>query len=237
MSLDIFPDMPVATLRSSIEAETRIPTTSLHIYHNGQLLMDDTKTMAELSIGDGEMLAVHVRRMRATGPRPGAAGPGRAVAPRGGGEIGRDAESVRLQILGSPELRAQLERVRPQMAAVLDDATRFREMWQQNSARESREQQERQAEIARLNADPFNLEAQAKIADMIRQEQVMDNLQKALEHNPESKQYPIFYRACCLRDRRPWVGHPRRADRLLTIACFSVWSRSYALHRRRGEWT
>jgi len=41
-----------------------------------------------------------------------------------------------------------------------------------------------------LNEDPFNVEAQRRIEELIRQEQVMENLQSALEHNPEGLYLP-----------------------------------------------
>ena len=45
----------------------------------------------------------------------------------------------------------------------------------------------RQREHARLNEDPFNIEAQAKIEEMIRQQQVEENLQNTLDYNPEGR--------------------------------------------------
>ncbi|KAF7559657.1 hypothetical protein G7046_g4491 [Stylonectria norvegica] len=174
--------MTVSTLRESIQAESTIPSTSQHIYHNGRLISDDGKTMQDLQIADGEMLAVHVRDMRgSTGvpdqaPRPQA---------RRRTDNAQDPEVIRLQVLGDPALRQQLQRQHPELASAVDDAARFAQIFHNSQNREQQERAERQREIERLNEDPFNIENQRRIEEMIRQERVMENLQNAMEHNPE----------------------------------------------------
>lgn len=184
--------MTLATLRESIEAETRIPVASQHIYHNGKLTSDDSKTMEGLEIKDGDMLAMHVRgatntqaaaTQRANQPPPQQhQQPATQRAPGA-----NDPELVRLQILGDPNFRQQLQQQQPELAAALNDPARFAELLRNNQEREQRERAERQREIARLNDDPFNVENQQRIEEMIRQERVMENLQNAMEHNPEGR--------------------------------------------------
>ena len=188
LTLDVFPDMKVSTLRESIQAESNIAPTSQHIYLNGRLISDDSKTMEELQIGDGEMLAVHVRDMRGSTGVP--AQPARPQQPqqRQAQQPGRgqpDPELIRLQVLGNPATRQQVERQNPELAAALDDPARFAQILRDSYDREQRERLERQREIERLNDDPFNIENQRRIEEMIRQERVMENLQNAMEHNPE----------------------------------------------------
>lgn len=183
--------MTLSTLRESIHEDANIAPTSQHIYHNGRLVTDDTKTMEQLQIADGEMLAVHVRDMRpppsagSSQPRP----PQQQQRPAGAGGAGRqdDPELIRLQILGNPALRQQLQRQQPELAAAADDPSRFAQALRDSQDKERRERLERQREIERLNDDPFNIENQRKIEEMIRQERVMENLQNAMEHNPEGK--------------------------------------------------
>lgn len=204
LTLDIFPNMTVEALRDTIQAETRIDPTAQHLYHNGQLITDNNKTLEELSIADGELLALHVRDMRgstgipATGSagssRPAAAVPQQARRPGGSsgtGSMETDPEVIRLQILGNPTYRAELQRTQPQLAGVVDDPQRFAAAFRDAYDRERRERMERQHQIAALNADPFDIEAQAKIEEIIRQERVMENLQNAMEHNPEGNEMPF----------------------------------------------
>lgn len=186
LSLDVFPDMTLETLRNSIQAETQIDPTAQHLYHNGQLITDDTKTMEQLQIGDGEMLALHVRDMRgSTGVPVANRGQQQQERRRPEAGAGQDPELIRLQILGDPRLRAEALRQQPQLAAALEDPQRFAQLFNESYDRERRERAERQRQIAALNADPFDIEAQAKIEEIIRQERVMENLQNAMEHNPE----------------------------------------------------
>ncbi|RFU74354.1 hypothetical protein TARUN_7889, partial [Trichoderma arundinaceum] len=189
VTLEVFPDMTVSTLRESVQAEAGIPPTSQHIYHNGRLISDDAKTMEQLQIGDGDMLAVHVRDMRgSTGPPEPAGRPAAAARrPPSAAPVGaeNDTEMLRLQILGDPAVRQQLSRQHPELAASVEDPARFRRIFLDSQDRERREREMRQREIERLNEDPFNVENQRRIEEMIRQERVMENLQNAMEHNPE----------------------------------------------------
>lgn len=184
--------MTVATLRESIQAESSVPPTSQHIYHNGRLISDDSRTMEQLQIGDGEMLAVHVRDMRGSTGVP--AQPARPQQPQAqpGQQAGRggapDPEMIRLQVLGNPIMRQQLQNQNPDLAAAVEDPARFAQALRNSQDREQRERLERQREIERLNDDPFNIENQRKIEEMIRQERVMENLQNAMEHNPEGEE-------------------------------------------------
>jgi DNA damage-inducible protein 1 len=145
--------------------------------------------MEELQIGDGEMLAVHVREMR--GSTGASAQPQRPQQPQpqqqrpASGQP--DPELLRLQVLGNPNMRQQVQNQNPELAAALEDPARFAQILRSSYDREQRERQERQRELERLNDDPFNIDNQRKIEEMIRQERVMENLQNAMEHNPEGK--------------------------------------------------
>jgi len=71
-------------------------------------------------------------------------------------------------------------------AAVRSNPERFAQLLRELSMRRASIEQQRLVEIERLNADPYDVEAQRKIEEAIRQEAVLENLEHALEYSPES---------------------------------------------------
>lgn len=179
LSLQVFPDMTLETLRNSIQAETSHHPSTQHLYHNGNLITDNTKTLTQLNVTDGDMLALHVRETQRATAVP-ESQQGRPAAPPQ-----QDPEFLRLQFLANPALRAEVERTAPDLAAAINDPQRWAQLFRERYDREQRERAERHRIIQQLNEDPFNPEAQARIEEIIRQERVTENLQTAMEHNPE----------------------------------------------------
>lgn len=149
--------------------------------------------MEQLQIVDGDMLALHVRDIRGDTGVPAASRaqqPMQAAAARqgmqgAGGDAEADPETLRLRILGNPQYRQSILQRAPQLARVLDNPQLFAQTIRQMGDEEQEAHRRRQREIAELNNDPFDLEAQARIEEMIREERVQENLQNAIDHTPE----------------------------------------------------
>ncbi|CAL1700332.1 unnamed protein product [Somion occarium] len=141
--------------------------------------------MLELGVGDHAMLLLRKKVQIA------------------GREAAMDSEMMRLQLLGDPALMQQLQETNPEIAAAArNDPARFAELLRQTRARHI----DTDAEIARLNADPFNIEAQTRIEEAIRQQAVLENMEHALEYSPES-----FGRVTMLYIPVEVNGHPIKA--------------------------
>ena len=71
-------------------------------------------------------------------------------------------------------------------AAAQNDPARFAELLRQTRARQLDAELAQQREIETLNADPFDIEAQRRIEEAIRQQAVLENMEHAMEYSPES---------------------------------------------------
>lgn len=197
ITLDLPPGLTIADLKGFVEAETKFPASSQHFFLNGQKITQDSQTLEDAGIKDGEMLAMLVNR---AGPSVQQQRPRQQQQQMAGGSRRRGApsndeiETTRLHILGDRNSLAQLRDQKPELANVVNDPVRFREAWMALYLENEERERERQRQIALLNEDPFNEEAQRKIEEMIRQERVIENLQHAYENNPEG--IPDFNSLC-----------------------------------------
>ena len=97
----------------------------------------------------------------------------------------QEIETARLSILGNPAAMAQVREQKPALAEAVNDSNRFKDVWLEMIREDENRERERLEQMRLLNEDPFNVDAQRKIEEMIRQQSVQENLQFAYEHNPE----------------------------------------------------
>ena len=195
LTADVGPEMTIADLKGYIESETNIQTAAQRIYYGNRELADDFKTLQQCGMTDDSMLGVQVRNPQA--PSDGSGRPVRAQR-RGPAQAGSrtgaqaDPEMIRLQAMGNPNILATIRASDPDLANAVGDPARFQQVFQEKL----RQKVEMDGEIQRrnelLSADPFNVDAQREIEEMIRQEGVIENLQNAMEHNPEGI-YSFFF--------------------------------------------
>lgn len=211
LNLDVSPDMTLNDLKAIVEAETNIPPSAQHFLQNGTPVRDPSQSLTDLGIGEGDNVAMTIQTMRSR-RRP---GPDSADSqPVQRTRSGNDPESLRLRILGDPALLDQCRQADPELAMASPNRDAFHNLWAARQRQHEQVQREKEEQIALLEADPFNVEAQQKIEEMIRQERVSENLQKAMEDNPECK-------LTLLR--------PHRGDYIAHMSS-SLWSSSHALH-------
>ena len=150
--------------------------------------------MEQCQISPDSMLGMVVKKRKTTseaGPSTQRQAPGtQAQAPRGGAPA-IDAETIRLQSVGNPEALARLRAFDPELAAAIHDPARFRSTFDEvmRSRQDvDKRKRERDQELIRLSqADDFDMEAQARIAELIQEDQVERERQHAMEFYPECK--------------------------------------------------
>ncbi|KAF9226792.1 hypothetical protein BS17DRAFT_504832 [Gyrodon lividus] len=169
-TVDINPDMDLENVMALLEAESGIPVSEQSISFDGRELTNPKSTMSALGMTDNAMVILR-----------------RKVNVAGGRQVPQDAEMLRLQLLGDPAMMRQLQENSPEIAAAAQsNPARFAELVAQISERSRDLDLARQREIELFNADPFDVEAQRRIEEAIRQQAVLENMAHALEWSPEA---------------------------------------------------
>ncbi|MCJ1277770.1 DNA damage-inducible protein 1 [Puttea exsequens] len=173
--------MTIRDLKAFIEAETGIKPALQSIRYNEQALQDDNKTLQECQLVDDSLLVMYIDRLVPAPARPQPT-QGRAPARWSAQQAGQpDAETIRLQAVGNPNVLAGMRARFPDLAEAVNDRALFHELWNQMQ----RQVDENRQRLQRLEADEYDPESQKQIYEMIRQNAVMENMEAAMENTPE----------------------------------------------------
>lgn len=171
---------PVEHLKALLEVETGIVVKEQQLVFDARELPDQKK-LSECGVTTGSMLFVAKRE-------PARGGGGGGSAGGGGGQQPMDAAQVQQYFRTNPDALTQLLHNNPTMAeAVLsDDLTALSNLLAEQAQRRRQAELEQARRIQQLNDDPFNLEAQRAIEEEIMKDNIRENMEAALEYNPEA---------------------------------------------------
>lgn len=180
LSLDVEPDELVENVKALLEVETGIPLHEQQLMHHGKEIPNSAHLSA-IGIVESDLIMMVVLPSSS-----GSSNPGDLALNADGSALNPTALQQHLR--NDPKIISQLLEGNPQLAqAVLGgDVEAFQSILRQQHLQKLEFQRRQQEEIELLNADPFNLEAQRKIEDAIRQKNIDENWEAALEHNPEA---------------------------------------------------
>ncbi len=209
-------DLEVENLKALCEAETDVPVQDILLVLNGKAVDDTKKVgESGIADGDLLLMQRRMKRQTPQGAAaagagglqlpdfskimvPGGAGSGSgSSSSRGGSRSGSagpsssrqrpedDPAIIREMLRSNPEQLALLRQNNTRLADAYDspDPEEFaRVLKEQYEARAERERQR----IRMLTADPFDMEAQRLIAQEIENKNIDQNMELAMEFNPES---------------------------------------------------
>jgi DNA damage-inducible protein 1 len=200
LNLDLPPGLTILDLKAFVNAETDFPQEQQQFYLNNAVLQPDSKTLEEAGVKDDDMLVLLTRppqQQQQTQRQPQQQQQNNMGAQQRQQGSPASIETTRLNILGNAAAMAQVREQRPALAEAINDSNRFREVWLEMMRDDERREGDRMEQMRLLNDDPFNVDAQRKIEEMIRQQSVQDNLQHAYEHNPEGE-FPYGSECPCI---------------------------------------
>ena len=185
LTMDVFPEMTLNDLKALVEDDIKVPGSSQHYFLNNELLTEPTKTLEQLKVNEGDMLGLAIRASGSSGRRR--TTPSNTSQSQQPPRDGLDPERFRTHIISDQRVLAEVRARDPELADASSNPERFRTLWTERQRQATVAQAEKDEQAALLEADPFNVEAQAKIEEMIRQQGVQENIQRAFEENPEGE--------------------------------------------------
>lgn len=177
--IDVDASIELENLQALLEVDSDIPADQQQLLHKGKPLNDVKATLASNGVQNDDLLILRDRRLIASRSvsRHGASRLNQAAPPN----EEQAAEQLRQQILSDPAALSMLRTNNPTLAdAASNSPVRFLEL-----LRAQRDSMRPSSGLDDIT-DEFDIDAQRRIEENIRQQRVMENLEHAMEYSPES---------------------------------------------------
>ncbi|KAL7891450.1 hypothetical protein AOLI_G00009260 [Acnodon oligacanthus] len=232
-ALEVSPDLELRDFLALCELESGIPAGEIQISYAEQPLRDLSRALGNYGLKDGDVVVLRQAERKppvqpsfpglpridfssiavpgtssnhhSTRQQPSATQSPPSTSPASSPQGLDNPALLRDMLLANPHELSLLKERNPPLAEALlsGDLERFTKVLLEQQQDRARREQER---IRLLTADPFDLEAQAKIEEDIRQHNIEENMTIAMEEAPESfGQVVMLYINCKVN------GHPVKA--------------------------
>ena len=209
LPMDVEANIPVEHVKAILEAETGVEVSDQMLVHNGKevhersgatlgdfgvvendlLMLLSRKSMSQMQQQNTNTNPLQSRQTQGQGASAGSVGSLRSEAALRTDANGMpvDTNAFMDYVAGNQDLLVRIESQSPQLGHAIRTRNKalVEQIISQRTANLREEMKRKQAELELLQADPFDPQAQARIAKMIKQNNVDENLNTAMENSPE----------------------------------------------------
>jgi DNA damage-inducible protein 1 len=187
INLIVEPDENVENVKALIEVQTLIPLAQQQLFFEGRELQN-SETLASRGVKNNEI--VSLKRVMPQQPRPQQR---QQLMRTGPGFIGGvdiltvNARQLQQILRQNLRLMQEIQQSNPQLADAImsEDSSKLERFLKPLQIQE--QQRRREAELQRrLETNPFDIEAQQLLEQQIKQRNIQENMENAIEYTPES---------------------------------------------------